>query len=200
MVLGAIVVCEVAFWVFLAAGLTARYVLRRPALGLALLLGSPLADLALLALTAVDLRQGAIATQAHALAALYLGFTVAFGHATVAWADRWFSYRFAGGPRPAKPRRTGRERVAYEWQLFRRAALAWAVTAAFLLGLTAVTADIERAQALLSYLGVVTTVLVIWFLTGPVPAIAAGRRPSSAVGARNGRGLDRRHRVRACGA
>jgi hypothetical protein len=187
MVLGAIVVCEVAFWLFLIGGLTARYVARRPALGMALLLGSPLADLALLALTAVDLRQGEVATQAHALAALYLGFTVAFGHRTIAWADRWFAYRFAGGPRPAKAPRTGRERVEYEWRLFGQAALGWAVTAALLVGLTAVTGDVQRAQALLTYLVTVTLILAIWFLTGPVPAMAAARRPPSAMGARGER-------------
>lgn len=82
MVLGAIVVCEIVFWVFLAAGMAARYVLRRPRLGLALLLGSPIVDLALLALTAVDLHRGGAATQVHALAATYLGATVGFGSAS----------------------------------------------------------------------------------------------------------------------
>jgi hypothetical protein len=53
--------------------------------------------------------------------------------------------------------------------------------------LTAVTGDVQRAQALLTYLVTVTLILVIWFLTGPVPAMAAARRLPSDVGARGER-------------
>ncbi|MCF6506523.1 hypothetical protein E9549_03735, partial [Blastococcus sp. MG754426] len=55
----AIIACEIGFWVVLAAGLLTRYVLRRPRLGGALLLGVPLVDAVLLVLTAVDLGSGA---------------------------------------------------------------------------------------------------------------------------------------------
>lgn len=181
MVVYGIVFCELAFWVFLGGGLIARYLLRRPRLGMALLLGSPAADLALLVLTAVDLHRGAAATQAHALAALYLGFTVAFGHRTVNWADRHFAYRFAGGPPPSKQARDGQLRVDHEWREFRRAGLAWAISCAVLLGLTAVVGDLDRARALSGYVAVVSVVLVIWFLTGPVPAIVAARRPTQSA-------------------
>jgi len=61
-VLLAIVVCEVAFWVAILGGLTARYVLRRPRLGTAMLVAAPLIDLVLLLLVAVDLLGGGTAS------------------------------------------------------------------------------------------------------------------------------------------
>ena len=173
MLYAAIAVCEVAFWVFLVAGLAARYLLKRPALGMALLLGSPAADLLLLVLTAVDVYRGATPTQAHALAAAYLGFTVAFGHSAVRWADERFAYRFASGPRPQRPPKHGPAKVRHEWQVFRQAFLAWAVASVLLLALTALVGDLTRAQALLGYAGMLTVVLVIWFVSGPVPAVFA---------------------------
>ncbi|MEU7818376.1 hypothetical protein [Pseudonocardia sp. NPDC049154] len=50
---------------------------------------------------------------------MYLGFTVAFGHSLIRWADvrfaHRFAHRFAGGPPPA-PKPTGAARTAYEWR------------------------------------------------------------------------------------
>jgi len=176
MLIAAIVVCEVAFWVFLVAGLIGRYLLHRPRLGLVLLAASPVADVILLGLTAFDLQRGAVATQVHAIAALYLGFAVAFGHRLVEAADRRFAHRFAGGPPPVRVPRTGPERVAYEWREFRRAVLAWAVSCAVLGALILLIGDLQRAQALLAYLGVVSVVLIIWLVTGPLPAVLPAAR------------------------
>ncbi len=66
--------------------------------------------------------------------------------------------------------------MAREWREFRKAALAAAVTGTILGLLTIVAGDLARAEALLSYFGVLGLVLVIWFLTGPVPALANGTR------------------------
>ena len=65
MIYGVIVACEVGFWVVLLAGLVARYVLRRPRLGGALLVCVPLVDLALLVASVVDLRGGGEAGVGH---------------------------------------------------------------------------------------------------------------------------------------
>ena len=43
----------------------------------------------------------------HGLAAAYLGFSVAFGHSMVRWADQRFAHRFAGGPPPWRPPKQG---------------------------------------------------------------------------------------------
>src|SRR5262245_48972662 len=97
-----IVGCETAFWLLLVLALAARYLLRNARLSRALLLSLPVVDLLLLAFTAVDLESGTPATFAHGLATAYVGFTVAFGSVAVAWADRHFAHRFAGGPVPEK--------------------------------------------------------------------------------------------------
>ncbi|TQM78734.1 hypothetical protein FHX81_1012 [Saccharothrix saharensis] len=98
-----IVACEVAFWVVPASGLLARYALRRPRVGGALLVGVPVVDLVLVVACAVDLRTGGTPGMTHSLAAAYPGISVAFGPYLVARAAAWFAHRFAGGPRPARP-------------------------------------------------------------------------------------------------
>lgn len=59
MLYAVIITSEVLFWVFLLAGLTARYPLRSPRLGAALLVCAPLVDLITLAAAVIDLRGGA---------------------------------------------------------------------------------------------------------------------------------------------
>lgn len=103
-----IVACEVGFWVFIAAGLIARYPLRRPRLGAVLLICAPVVDLILLGASAIDLSRGAPAEVAHGLAAAYIGFSVAFGHGMIRWADERFAHRFAAGRHRSGRRTTGR--------------------------------------------------------------------------------------------
>ncbi|MER6246013.1 hypothetical protein [Streptomyces griseorubiginosus] len=132
MVVGLIIACEVAFWVLLAAGLAFRYGLRMPRTGLALLLCEPLLELVLFAVTAIDLRDGAEPDWRHGLAAVYIGFTVGLGHATIKWADAKVAHRFAGGPPPVRPPKYGRARAVHEWKVAGRWILA-AVVAMVLL-------------------------------------------------------------------
>lgn len=158
-----IVACEIGFWVVLAAGLAARYLLRWRRVSTALLAAVPLVDLVLLGATVLDLRGGATADWMHGLAAAYLGFSVAFGPSLVRWADVRFAHRFAGGPPPpAKPPKHGPERRAYEWREFRKAALAWAI-ACGLLGIAILAVgDADRTAALLGWIGRLSLVLAIW--------------------------------------
>lgn len=127
-----IVACEIAFWVLLAAGLALRYGARRPRLGAAVLLCEPVLELVLLAVTAVDLKNGAAPDWKHGLAAVYIGFTVGLGHSAIKWADARVAHRFAGGPPPVKPPKYGAARAAREWKVAARWTVA-AVTALALL-------------------------------------------------------------------
>ncbi|MFI9050176.1 hypothetical protein [Streptomyces sp. NPDC053427] len=132
MVVTLIIVCEVGFWVLLAVGLALRYLARMPRTGAAVLLMEPLLELVLLIVTAIDLKNGAAADWKHGLAAVYIGYTVAYGHYTITWVDGHFSHRFAGGPPPVKPPRYGLARARHEGRLWLRTLLMVAVAAALL--------------------------------------------------------------------
>ena len=101
-----VVVAGIAFWLILVAGLTARYPLGRPSLGMALLVATPVVDLTLLAATTIDLRRGGEAALPHALAAVYIGVSIAWGQRIIGWADVRFAHRFADAPMPEQPNRT----------------------------------------------------------------------------------------------
>ncbi|MFF0226709.1 hypothetical protein [Streptomyces sp. NPDC004629] len=132
MIVGLIIACEVAFWVLLAAGLAFRYLLRMPRTGLALLLCEPLLEIVLFTVTAIDLKNGAEPDWRHGLAAVYIGFTVGLGHATIKWVDARVAHRFAGGPPPVKPPKYGMARAVHEWRTAGRWILASAVAIALL--------------------------------------------------------------------
>ncbi|MFD7129952.1 hypothetical protein [Streptomyces sp. NPDC059894] len=114
MIVALIAVCEIGFWVLLAAGLAARYLLRMDRTGIALLLCEPLLEVVLLVVTALDLKSGAEPNWTHGLAALYIGYTVGHGHRTVKWLDGHAAHRLAGAPRPAGPPRYGMARARHE--------------------------------------------------------------------------------------
>ncbi|MFI2258230.1 hypothetical protein OHU45_11470 [Streptomyces tubercidicus] len=132
MIVALIIACEVGFWVLLVLGLALRYLARMPRTGAAVLLMEPLLELILLIVTAIDLKNGAPADWKHGLAAVYIGFTVAYGHYTIKWVDGHFLHRFAGGPPPVKPPRHGLARARHEGKLWLRTVAMAAVAAALL--------------------------------------------------------------------
>ncbi|NDU71134.1 hypothetical protein GWI34_00630 [Actinomadura sp. DSM 109109] len=164
MLLAVIAGCEIGFWVLLAAGLLARYALRLRRTGAVLLLCVPLVDVVLLAAAAADLHGGATAGASHGLSAAYLGYSVAFGHSMMRWADARFAHRFAGGPPPARPPKYGAARVRHEWREFGKAALATAIACALLLAMIGLVGDADRTQALGAWMGRLGSVLAIWAL------------------------------------
>ncbi len=127
MLLAVIAACEVGFWVLLAAGMAARYLLRLPRVGLVLLAGVPLVDVVMLVASVIDIRQGGEPSFKHSLAAIFIGVSVGFGHSTLKWADAWAAHKFAAAPRPVKPRKGTREKVRKERQGWYRHLLAYAV-------------------------------------------------------------------------
>lgn len=175
-ILWAIIGVELAFWLFLLAGVAARYLLRRTRLSTVLLLCVPLLDIVLLVLTAIDIGRGAEPSLAHAVAALYLGFTVAFGHPMIRSVDGWFGRRFGDlPPRPA-PIKHGPVYVRGLWiewlRLILMATIATVATALILLGGgRELPGSIDEAREA----GPVTSIIIrvwfiagIWFLAGPL--------------------------------
>ncbi|MCK1797506.1 hypothetical protein MTQ01_16030 [Streptomyces sp. XM4193] len=165
MIVALIVICEVAFWVLLAAGLALRYLARMPRLGAAVLLCEPLLELLLLAVTAVDLRNGATPGFKHGLAAVYIGFTVTHAHYFIRWADGHFAHRFAGAPRPAKPPRYGMARALHEWKMAARAILGAGIAAVLLQAAILYVGDDGQSTTLRDWqakMGLVSVICVIW--------------------------------------
>jgi hypothetical protein len=171
-----IAACEVGFWVVLVAGLAARYLLRWQRVSTVLLICVPLVDVVLLTATIVDLSGGGSASTVHGLAAIYLGVSVAFGHSMMRWADQRFAHRFAGGPPPVKPPKTGPARVRHEWREWGKFMLACAIACAVMAFLIFAISSPEHTVAL--WRGTIPTLSVIagiWLLW-PLSATFSTRR------------------------
>lgn len=165
---------EVAFWVLLGAGLAARYLLRARRLSAVLLILVPVLDVVLVTASLADVAGGSAPGPAHGLAAVYLGFTVAFGHSLIRWADGRFAHRFAGGPPPPRPPRYGTARVVYEWREWGKVVLAWSIAVVVMLATAAVAGTGIPAPAdwpadpLWSWAARLGPVLLIWFVGWPL--------------------------------
>lgn len=176
MIVTLIVICEVGFWVLLAAGLGARYVLKMPRLGVGLLLLEPLLEVVLLVATAIDLKNGAEPSWTHGLAALYIGYTVGHGHRTVKWLDAKAAHRFGGAPAPKSTAGYGKARVAYETKLW-LGTVVGAVTASVLLLLAiAYVGDSARDDSLWAWIFQAWRItgfhglVVLWYVVFPTKA------------------------------
>ncbi|CAH8771099.1 hypothetical protein [Paenibacillus dendritiformis] len=156
----AIVASEIGFWVVILLGLFARYVLKRQKLGLILLALTPVIDLILLITTSIDLYGGATATTAHAVAAVYIGVSIAFGKDMIAWADERFRYYVAKqGSKPLK--RYGLEYAKHYLKSWIRHVLAYLIGAGLLFGLIYLIDDASRTEALSGVLRLWTAILGI---------------------------------------
>jgi hypothetical protein len=117
----------------------------------------------------LDLRAGGAPRVEHGLAAVYLGFSVAFGPAMVRWADVRFAHRWAGGPAPVpKPPGGTPERARLEWREWGRACVAAAISAALLLGAVALVDERADATPLLTWLWRLGLVLAVWLVGWPL--------------------------------
>lgn len=163
-----IVGCEASFWALLVAGLTSRYILQRKVLSNVLLLALPVVDLVLLGITAMDLKSGTSATFAHGLAAAYVGFTIAFGGITVAWADKHFAHRFAEAPSPPKAPKYGWPALRYEMYLWIRCLVAAAITLTLLAALISFVNNDLATKALREWVRVPIGATIFWFIFGPL--------------------------------
>lgn len=159
-----IIASETGFWLLLAAGLWSRYHLGRKRLGAVLLALTPAVDLVLLMLTTIDLADGATAGQWHAVAAVYVGVSIAFGPQLIGWADARFARRFADAPAPAPPVKHGPAHARRERAGWYRHVLAWAIGSSLLLAGIGLVADSARTAALQNMILLWTLVLAIDFL------------------------------------
>ncbi|WP_328873859.1 hypothetical protein OHT76_29390 [Streptomyces sp. NBC_00287] len=196
MIVTLIIVCEVGFWVLLAAGLSFRYLLKMPRTGLALLLCEPLLEVVLLVATAVDLKNGADPSWKHGLAALYIGYTVGHGHRTVKWLDGHAAHRLGGAAPPVGPPRYGMARARHEGKVWLGTVTAAAVASALLLIAMWYVDDPSRTGSLESWIfiawrtagihGLIALTYAIWPKKAPESALPAGNPQDIAHGAVRG--------------
>lgn len=159
-VAGVIIASEIAFWIVIILGLVTRYVFKKNKLGLVLLALTPVIDLILLITTSVDLYRGSVATTAHALAAVYIGVSIAFGKSMINWADDRFRYYVTKqGSKPIK--KFGYDYAKHYLKGFVRHVLSFVIGSAFLIALIYFIDDSSRTEALFGTLRVWSLVLGI---------------------------------------
>ena len=185
MILAVILACEIGFWLVVLAGLAARYLMGSRRVGTALLVCAPLIDIVLLGAVTAHLATGATASWHHGLAALYIGFSVAYGHRIVTWADTRFAHRFSGGSLPAKP--TGSEYTKQCWADLGRTMAAAVIAAGIIAAITWWVGNSSRTQALTAWYAVLGVIVAIEFVRATSYSIWL-RKPvkSSALGDSSG--------------
>ena len=193
MLVALIVACELAFWAVLIAGLIVRYPLGRPRLGAILLAVTPLIDVVLLAAAVVDLRRGGEAAMRHALAAIYLGCSIAFGSRIIAWADGQFAHRFAGSPKPSRSPRFGADHARAERNGWYRHLLAWAIAAVVLGFMHVIGGNRDETQTLFGVLGPWAIVVAIDFVWSFSSTFFPRRPPDPAESSPTAHDVQRRH-------
>ena len=155
-----IVACEIAFWVVIGLGLVTRYIFKQQKAGLFLLALTPVVDVILLIITGVDLYRGASATTAHALAAVYIGVSIAFGKSMIQWADEKFQH-YVSHTSAAKTKRYGFEHARHYAKSWFKHLLAFVIGVGILLAMIYFVNDSARTEALSGIMQLWTVVLGI---------------------------------------
>lgn len=158
-----IVASEIGFWVVILLGLVTRYIFKYKKLGLFFLALTPLIDLILLITTSIDLTRGATATIAHAIAAVYIGVSIAFGKSMIEWADVRFQYYFTRQGAPPN-KRVGIDHAKHYFKSWGQHVLAYVLGGGYLAVLILFINDPARTEALVEVLKVWSLVLVIDFV------------------------------------
>lgn len=164
MITAFIIGCEIAFWLFVLAGLICRYTFRLKTIGALLLFCTPLIDLVLVIATVYDLQGGATATFIHSVAAVYIGVSIAFGHRMIKWADERYAHRFAGGIKPIGKPKFGKEHARYERIAWLHHLLAWVIGIAILSGMIIIVGDKNATQSLFNTMRLWSIILGIDFI------------------------------------
>ncbi len=159
-----IIACEVGFWIFVLAGLIARYVFNQRKLGNLLLICTPIVDLLLLVATVIDLKNGAVATTVHGIAAIYIGVSIAFGHRMIAWADVRFAYYFRNGPKPDKKKKYGSEYAKIEREGWFRHLLSWVIGSGIIFAIIYYIDNNPQTEQLFHIFRLWSIILIIDFL------------------------------------
>ncbi|MDN6283267.1 MULTISPECIES: hypothetical protein [Corynebacterium] len=158
-----IVAGEVLFWCLLLGGLAVRYLLKWRAVSNVLLILTPVVDLAIIALTFVDLANGASSDFTHGLAAFYVGFSVVFGPEIIRRLDRRFARKYTDLPDNQLP--TVPERTSMQYRL--RCLTASTITI-LLLVIGIAIAGLSHSFWLIYWIIVAAFTALMWGFIGPI--------------------------------
>ena len=155
-----IVASEIGFWIVILLGLITRYILKKKKLGIFFFALTPVIDLFLLITASVDLYRGATATTAHAIAAIYIGVSLAFGKSMIEWADERFRYYIIKeGAKPME--RFGTDYALHYFKSWCRHVVSYLIGAGLLAGVIFLINDSSRTEALFGVLKLWSFVLGI---------------------------------------
>lgn len=168
MILAAIAILEVLFWVFLFGGLLIRYTLGWRKVSAALLILTPFTDFLQLILALFDVMNGGYPTFLHGMAAFYIGFSIAGGQQVVHAMDARFAGRFGKAPKPKakKKPKTPAQKLAEARKDWQRCAMAGAVALAMLFTLMW-AAGYSKSFWLIYWIIVVVFTVGAWYFIGP---------------------------------
>lgn len=164
MLLIAIVIAEILFWVLLLAGLFTRYALKAPRVGAALLIATPVVDLIFLALVYIDLNNGGSPNFAHGLSAVYIGYSIALGPTIIRSLDKRFARRFGGASKNGHTENGH----TYETSLatWKRSCIAALISIA-LLAIGILITGLRDSFWLIYWLIVTISIVGMWWYIGP---------------------------------
>ncbi|WP_088362595.1 hypothetical protein [Bacillus cereus] len=158
-----IIAAEIGFWVVIILGLTLRYIFNLKKAGSFFLFLTPVIDLLLLIITTIDLLKGGDVTKYHAMAAIYLGVSIAFGKSMIRWADvRFLYYIKKEGTKPEK--KTGYAYARNSLKGSFQHLFGYIIGAGFLFILIYLVNDADRSSILFDTLKVWSIVLGIDFI------------------------------------
>ena len=158
--IGWIILAEIAFWVVISAGLVSRYIWKRQRLSIVFLALTPVIDLALLILTAIDLRNGQTASVVHGIAAIYIGVSVAYGKTMITWADEKFHQWILKQPKE-KVRLSGKAKGIHELKMWIRHIIAYGIGTVLLYGMIQYIGESGNTEVFWKMIGIWGIVVLI---------------------------------------
>lgn len=155
-----IIAAEIAFWIVILIALVCRYRFNKPKLSIFFFALTPVIDLLLILLTAMDLKAGTPASASHGIAAIYIGVSIAYGKTMITWADEKFQQWFLK-IQIEKQRLTGLAKGIHEVKMLGLHVLAYIISTSLLYAMIVFIGQHTDTSSLLQVMKIWGIVLII---------------------------------------
>lgn len=155
-----IIAAEIAFWIVILIALVFRYRFNKPKLSIFFFALTPVIDLLLILLTAMDLKAGTPASASHGIAAIYIGVSIAYGKTMITWADEKFQQWFLK-IQIEKQRLTGLAKGIHEVKMLGLHVLAYIISTSLLYAMIVFIGQHTDTSSLLQVMKIWGIVLII---------------------------------------